>query len=173
MDSSRHPPRRPELPEKWRGFTEEELRPRPPGRVADFAVGVVMLIVDAATVGAATVCLAMRGWGIAERNDPADHVSAGTIPPPHPQPPPSPPMDWTPTLTFAVITALVVLTAVGFARSRRPVSAWAQGVVALLLAVATIVTWQDDHRVAHPAKPHHVSATYDVPPCFSGSHTCH
>lgn len=126
----------PEVTERRRRYTEEQLRPRPPHPAADFMVGVVALIIDGAVCLCCGFFFAMRDWGGAGRNAASEVVRTGAGPV-RPTAAPVAAHDWTPTLTFGVITALAVLSAIGCARAKRPITAAFQAVASVVLLVIT------------------------------------
>ncbi|SEG63149.1 hypothetical protein SAMN05216223_107137 [Actinacidiphila yanglinensis] len=136
MSPPRDAARRPEVTERRRRYTEEELRPRPPHPAADFMIGVVVLIIDGAMCLGCAFVFAMRDWGGAGRATASRAVRAGAGPV-RPTAAPVAAHDWTPTITFGVITALAVLSAIGCARAKRPITAAFQAVAAVVLLVIT------------------------------------
>lgn len=62
-----------------------------------------------------------------------------------------PPMDWTPALVLAGITAVICLVAVVLIRDRWPWAGAVQLLAALALCVITLQAGYEDYRRSHPA----------------------
>ncbi|MFB7371783.1 DUF6234 family protein [Streptomyces sp. NPDC056222] len=107
----------------------------PPVRTgADVACGLLLLVLDGVISLCAAVFLALRGW-------------SG---PPDPRSSAPPPMDWTPVITFGVITGVVLLIAWAMLRGGWAWTAGGQFLAAGLLCLVTLLIAAEEWTTAHP-----------------------
>lgn len=134
--------------------------PRPTGRErhgwGDPALGLLLLVVDAAVCAVTALLFALRGW---DRQAAAQGPGGDGTPPP---------MDWIPTASFAAVALCVAATGFALTRAGFRYSGAAQLLAAALICLVTVDVGYGDWKQAHPDPAPSCPAVPDAP-CRDGA----